>query len=627
MTIIHNKQKFFLIALAVVVLTLLIVRPAFAEMSFLEGASLTFFSKGASVITYLIGYVGGVFVQFGGTLANWSLNLNSNILQSSTVKIGWVISRDLANLGFVLAIILISFATILRIESYAMKQTLWKLIAAALLVNFSLVIAGVFIDFSGVMTDFFISKATGGNIGNLGAELAGAFRVQNLTQPSGSVETLRNLTSGLTDFNTFVVFLGSMFFATFFTVIAGISLMGLSLMLFIRYVMLNILLVIMPIACLLWIWPETAGSWSKWWGEFFKWVWFAPATSLFVYLALALVDKKGTSAVTNVSIPGAEQFLPLQANAPEVIGQMIAVIGLLSIGLKVANDMGIEGAALTMQAAQGAKNMIIGAPIGAGKYVGGGVGSWIRDRAVNLGANPAEKKESYLQRAGSYLAQSRAVPLFSTGLSTLGQKINEYATTTAKEDVANYKKGFSNLSPDGLASLANSTTALTNPAKTAAIAAALGEKGIIEGSPNIKISDDRITELMKIAQKFGTDKEITKARPDLAKRIGGGIKKIVEKIKVKEADDISAKALENPEVFLSLSTGHIEQITKFGTNEQKVAIVRALKKAIVDVAQINDKDQRRGPLTSLNEKREFIKNNVALQSYTEPGDFVEVINL
>src|SRR4030042_5966834 len=75
------------------------------------------------------------------------------------VHTGWQIVLNFANLGFVLAIIVIAFSTIFRRESYAMKQTLWKLIVAALLVNFSLVIAGAFINVSDIFSDFFLKQS------------------------------------------------------------------------------------------------------------------------------------------------------------------------------------------------------------------------------------------------------------------------------------------------------------------------------------------------------------------------------------------------------------------------------------------------------------------------------------
>ena len=89
---------------------------------------------------------------------------------------------NFTNLGFILAIIIIAFATILRLESYAIKQTLWKLIVAALLVNFSLVICGGIISVSKLTTDSFYNHITAGGktMGNVLGTLA---QPQEVTAP------------------------------------------------------------------------------------------------------------------------------------------------------------------------------------------------------------------------------------------------------------------------------------------------------------------------------------------------------------------------------------------------------------------------------------------------------------
>ena len=86
------------------------------------------------------------------------------------------------NLGFVLAIIVIAFATIFRIQSYAMKQVLWKLIVAALLVNFSLVIAGAFINIADNVTSSFNNKILGASGVGLSTKLAGVLNTQFFCQ-------------------------------------------------------------------------------------------------------------------------------------------------------------------------------------------------------------------------------------------------------------------------------------------------------------------------------------------------------------------------------------------------------------------------------------------------------------
>src|SRR3989344_1721406 len=60
------------------------------------------------------------------------------------------------------AIIFIAFATITRRQTFGFKQLFAKLVMMALLINFSLVISGVIIDFTNVMSQFFIDKVASG---------------------------------------------------------------------------------------------------------------------------------------------------------------------------------------------------------------------------------------------------------------------------------------------------------------------------------------------------------------------------------------------------------------------------------------------------------------------------------
>jgi hypothetical protein len=112
-------------------------------------------------LAYFLGFFSSAVFYLGGFLVDFALKINSFLLESPVIKAGWGIVLNFANLGFVLAIIIIAFATIFRLQGYQMKQILWKLIVAALLVNFSLVIAGAFISVSDIITKSFNDKIKG----------------------------------------------------------------------------------------------------------------------------------------------------------------------------------------------------------------------------------------------------------------------------------------------------------------------------------------------------------------------------------------------------------------------------------------------------------------------------------
>jgi hypothetical protein len=418
-----------------------------------------------ATINFALGYLGGVLVFLGGNLANWALSLNADIINSPSVQTGWVISRDLANLGFVLAIILIAFITILRIESYQTKQMLTRLITAALLVNFSLVIAGVFIDFSGVMTDFFINKATNNSPSKMADGFAQGLQVQKMLKVTADQEKIQKTIEGVTGISL-IPFAMSIFFVALFTGIAAISLFGLAAMLFIRYIALTILLILMPLAWLLWIWPDFEGQWRKWWSEFFRWVWFAPAVSFFIYLALKL-SEPGNEGIYSLS--GTEGLGLTLADAGQIIGNMIAVLGILIGGLITANSMGIAGAGITMDAANKFKGFVTGAvPGAAGRGVGSGFNTFL---SKGIPTFTGGKTGTELLRAVT--ARASRIPL----VGAAAQEWNRQLAVRDQERLENIQKDAEQMDPEARR---NAFKSSFDPIRQSALLAAMANKGDLD---------------------------------------------------------------------------------------------------------------------------------------------------
>ncbi len=324
---------------------------------------------------YILAYIGSKFVTWGANLVNWTINLNNKVLENPAVKIGWPVTRDIANLGFVFAIIVIAFATILQFQSYHMSKTLFRLIWVALLINFSLVIAALFIDFSSVLTHFFISKTTDPD--KLSLILANALQVQKLvlnTQPPDKLTTLTGIITG--NFTGALEFVANLFFVLFFTAMAAITMFGLAFMLYIRYLWLVILLTLAPLAWLAHAWPDLEQYWGQWWKKFFQYVWFAPAMSFFIYLAIAVLEKSTDASVGETL---SAQIFSFDSTG-ETVAKMLTVIGILSGGMMAANQMGIYGAGAT----SGAFSAFTGYVTGTGKWAGRktmGLGTGLLDKA------------------------------------------------------------------------------------------------------------------------------------------------------------------------------------------------------------------------------------------------------
>lgn len=116
------------------------------------------------VIEALVFFLGAVLlleVKILITIAQYN-----GFLSSTAVTNGWVIVRDLCNMFFIVVLLVIAIATILKIEMYHYKKLLGRLIIMAVLINFSKLICGLVIDFSQVLMMTFVngfSAAAGGN--------------------------------------------------------------------------------------------------------------------------------------------------------------------------------------------------------------------------------------------------------------------------------------------------------------------------------------------------------------------------------------------------------------------------------------------------------------------------------
>ena len=351
------------------------------------------------IIAFFFNFLGGILFVLGGLLVNLMLDLNLSVLDDSNtlVHVGWRIVRDIANLGFVLVIIIIAFATILRREQYGIKTLLPKLIAAAILVNFSFAIAGVFINFSHVLTNFFAERATpnvsvGGLSGwDLSSSLSDAFGPQRfLIESSDPLPPNPEEDVGLlTEFGTAVLTsLAGLVFTVIFTLIAAFVMLAFAFMLLLRYLYLTFLVILAPLVWLFWVIPALAGQFKKWWNKFLEWVFFAPALMFFVYLALVSVEGLGeirTKLETGGFFIGSLQNIMIQGS------QMIVLSGILIGGLIVSQKMGITGAA---------------GAVGFASKVGKGTRAWAGRKALQTGTYPlrgmiGRKATEGLQRTGT----------------------------------------------------------------------------------------------------------------------------------------------------------------------------------------------------------------------------------
>ncbi len=322
------------------------------------------------VIGFLMLNIATRILTFTAGLVDFAVRLGNDVLNLPAVQSGWGIVLNITNLGFVLAIIIIAFATILRFESYAMKKTLWKLIVAALLVNFSLVIAGSIMSISNIASNVFYDAALGNGGKNLSNALANAMNPQRYGEIKSTASLALKYVANLFSLEGNINYIINLIFIIIFTFLTILAFVSLFVMLFMRAIILAFLLIVSPIIWLLWIFPSTQEHWKKWWSEFIRWNFFAPAVYFFIYLAVLtaaeIQDKTKTlKSITDAAQSGSAAAVfntgGFMSNIFTHAANLFVVLGLLYGGIYVANKFGIAGG-------------------GIGVKWAGGVGAWAKGK-------------------------------------------------------------------------------------------------------------------------------------------------------------------------------------------------------------------------------------------------------
>jgi len=438
-------------------------------------------------------------------LIKFAININYQLFgigNNSFVVKGWSTVRDIANLGFVLAIIVIAFATILRIDAYGVKKTLARLIIVALLVNFSLMICAGIFDLANVFSNALINEDTISGE-NFGASIEAAIGVDKFI--NSRPEDLAPGSERKIGFGNVATGLFTPLFILIFSVILVITLAGIFVMFLIRYVVLGVLIILSPLAWLCYILPKTQTYWNQWWNFFLRWILFAPIMFFFIWLALFAGAGNDGSRLDYVPTANTSFGAAIASG----LGNMIIILGILIMGLIVANSLGITGASTL-------KNLAMGSAAG----IGGFIGSRAASRTLQTGW--AQKLAGGLQKAG-YGRGTGVGGNFArwatTPLRQAGTGLRQAHTQLAGRLAETTEKSFEKLDTDKLVGYARRG----NAEEMMGAFNVLDKKGKLT-----KLSSDELQHIQHAASRFGQDEKIKKAiekqAPHLSQEVASLIK-------------------------------------------------------------------------------------------------------
>lgn len=344
-------------------------------------------------VTFVPNFIFDIFTKIMLSLTNLALSLMlfvltfiieiagyNGYLSSTAVNVGWVMIRDLTNMIFVVALLMIAFGTILGIEHYEWKHMLFKLVSAAILVNFSRIICGVLIDISQVVMITFVN----GIAATVGGNFIRAFNLDNIKSFNSTVNGGQMNSEGVWLAAGASLFISVTILVTMATFLA---------MLVARVIILWILIVLSPIAFVFGVLHQTEHYAHEWWSEFGKNVITGPVLIFFLWLTLVTVGNgvihqeisggsnspkemkidQSTSASFNSGVG--------QAASWENLVNFIIAIGMLIAGLRITSHLGGIGAEWSEHAMDYGKSMVrMASGVGLAQKAGQKVGKYAQER-------------------------------------------------------------------------------------------------------------------------------------------------------------------------------------------------------------------------------------------------------
>ena len=407
----------------------------------------SWFSGGvlAGCIVYGIHFIIDVLLRIGGSVLNMVSTLFSTVVAIQNVSFydqivvntGWTIVRDITNVFFIFFILFIAIGIILGIQTFGGKQALFRLIIAALLVNFSFTIGGIIVDAGNVVGNTFylgMGQLEDGRV-DIGGVFTGAFNPTTLYTPPNETGVV-NAFEG-TDVSTrFIRIIIAQLSGLILIGIAIFTMFTASMFLIIRIIAIWFLLILSPIAFAFWVLPSTQGTSRRWFTELFSQAIFYPLLMFFLYLTIKIIQADVVSGLINQT--GGQFNQTLQGSGESLLVTDVGIIlnlillgALMIASITVAKSVG--GTATSLVVSQGEKWR--GKIVGYGKTYGG--------RAVNRAAAPLSQKVL----EGRVAQQVARIPVLKNAL-----KVPVASLKKAETDLKRQTELIKSLSPEAAGS-------------------------------------------------------------------------------------------------------------------------------------------------------------------------------
>ena len=341
---------------------------------------------GSYEVLYLTSWVLWVAALVFDVSIKYSLSMQSVFADFGTIQNIWTILRNFVNLLFILILVYISIATILRLENYGYKKLLGKLVIVAVLINFSLFFAEIIIDVSNFTTlvfykhimddakgkadanvsatrgldakDQYLSLAiinalgmqqiwgadNNSSVGTGSSTGAGIGNSSNNTASNNPAVENGNAivadgggTGALNPWSMTLVGLGG----SIFILILSFIFIAAAFMFLIRLCFLIILIILSPLAFGAMILPQTQSQASRWWKSLISNALFAPVYMMLMYASLQMLWAPMFKGKTGSIL---RMFANQEAGGASSVMFFFIICFMLIMCLVVASSLGASGA-------------------------------------------------------------------------------------------------------------------------------------------------------------------------------------------------------------------------------------------------------------------------------------------
>ena len=351
-----------------------------------------------------ITWIAGGIMSIGGraldaVVENLVVGMGGYVKEIQAIETTWTVFRDFANIFFIF-IILYAAIMIIIDTNFRWQRTLGSLIAAAILINFSLFITKAVVDVSNVLSIQFINAiqvekqlADGTTeIAPLSEIYAQAMRVPSIWGLLDAEKT------GANTIEKAVNVLGFSVLAAILAVVVGFVFFAAAFMLIGRFIVLIMVMILSPLAFIGMAVPGLSFQ-RQWWNRLVNQSFFAPLLFMFFYFSAQVLLDGGFQSALFGSATLAESINIGARTTGQAAGALIGFIigvGALIYSLIFSKSLGAIGAAGALR---------------RGQRWARGTGQFLAKRgkraagAVTFGAAAAVGRQT-LGRASNRLAQS-----------------------------------------------------------------------------------------------------------------------------------------------------------------------------------------------------------------------------